>query len=106
MFTHNLVKNFTETSDQNDNNSNDKTKYSANVNEQDDILDFLYIQEDGNLSASRLVKDFLDEPPRKQPIKSAFTNKFFEDIVHKVLHTFKILISQNPQMVETLDFRQ
>ena len=26
--------------------------------------------------------------------------------VHKVLHTFKILISQKPHMVETLDFRQ
>ena len=26
--------------------------------------------------------------------------------VHKVLHTFKILISQKPHLVETLDFRQ
>ena len=26
--------------------------------------------------------------------------------VHKVLHTFKILISQKPHMVEILDFRQ
>ena len=26
--------------------------------------------------------------------------------VHKVLHTFKILISQKPHMVETIDFRQ
>ena len=26
--------------------------------------------------------------------------------VHKVLHTFKILISQKPHMVETLDFRR
>ena len=25
---------------------------------------------------------------------------------HKVLHTFKILISQKPHIVETLDFRQ
>ena len=26
--------------------------------------------------------------------------------VHKFLHTFKILISQKPHIVETLDFRQ
>ena len=35
-------------------------------------------------------------------------DRFIYDIqdVHKVLHTFKILISQKPHMVETLDFRQ
>ena len=34
-----------------------------------------------------------------------FTNLVVQG-VHKVLHTFKILISQKPHMVETLDFRQ
>ena len=37
-------------------------------------------------------------------LKSRFCNNV--QGVHKVLHTFKILISQKPHMVETLDFRQ
>ena len=73
-----LVKNFSEMNDQNVNNSNDQTR-----NSEDNIFDFSYIQEDKNLSASRLVKDFLDEPPRKQSTKSAFINNSFEDIFIK-----------------------
>ena len=39
---------------------------------------------------------------------TVLTERKFSNIqgVHKVLHTFKILISQKPHMVETLDFRQ
>ena len=37
--------------------------------------------------------------------KMRFNVKILQS-VHKVLHTFKILISQKPHKVETLNFRQ